>query len=125
MKKITHQRRKIMKNKLNKIFNNLKQNQQLLDEILNEMLKKSTNKNVINMLETIQSNYDDIPRIEGLIEIILNHKIYTFDIAMKLSENIDSSFAFYISEDYDDDSIISIEFELDQNRIIEDIILNG
>lgn len=89
-----------MKNKLNKIFNNLKQNQQLLDEILNEMLKKSTNKNVINMLETIQSNYDDIPRIEGLIETILNHKIYTFDIGMKLSENIDSSFAFYISENY-------------------------
>ena len=113
-----------MKNKLNKVFNNIRENEQLLNEILNEMLEKSTNKEVANMLETIQINYDDIPRIEGLIDTILDRKLHTFDVGMKLPENIDSSFAFYISEDYDTDTIIILELDVDENNIIEDIFLN-
>lgn len=114
-----------MKNKLSKVFTNMKENEQLLNEVLNEMLEKSTNSKVADMLETIQINYDDIPRIEGLIDTIVNRKLYTFDIGMKLPENMDSLFAFYISEDYDNDTLIMIEFELDENNIIEDILLNN
>lgn len=110
-----------MEQQLHKVFENLKENKQILNEILNEMLERSTNKKVADMLETIQINYDDIPRIERLVESISYSGIYALDIGSEIPKGFDTLYTFYISEDYDDETLVSIEFLVDENNIVTDV----
>lgn len=114
-----------MEQRLHKVFKNLDENKQILNEILNEMIERSINKEVIDMLETIQNHYYDIPRIERLVESISHSEIYTLDIGNEIPRGFDTSYAFYISEDYDDETLVSIEFLVDENNIVTGVELNN
>lgn len=114
-----------MKTQLNKVFENLIENEQIIRKIITQLRHETPNETTKRFLEIINNCYHETPLIEVLIHRILEEKLHKYDIGDKLPKNISSTIDVYISEDYTNGEVVSLHFYLNDNRTITDIRILG
>ena len=110
-----------METQLEKVFENLKENEQIIKKIITQLTSETPNKTTQRFLEIINNGYHEIPLVEILIHKILKQNLHKYDIGDKLPKDISTTVDVYISEDYTISEVVSLYFYLDDNRTITDI----
>ena len=93
--------------------------------VLQKMIRKATNRAIVDFLIELLENQYDVPRLNKLLDSIYELKLYELNIGSKVPKDFDEEFSYYYSTDYDSDGFCDLIFEINDDNIIESIQYNA